>query len=105
MNNELNTQQYLRVKLWEKRMIIFFTVAMVLVGVALFSSALLKFSEKTNYAVFAGLILFVALPAAVLQFSEKCPKCGYRLGFQTRLVLPKRCKKCSVSYEKPGDQA
>ena len=104
MNFELNPEQYRRIKRWEKMMIIFFSVAMVLIAITFFSSALLRFSEKTNNLIFAALILFVAFPAAVLQFSEKCPSCGYRLGFQTRLVLPKECKKCSVSYEKPVDQ-
>ncbi len=34
-----------------------------------------------------------------IQFSEKCPNCQYRIGFSTRLFLPKNCKKCGIVYQ------
>ena len=38
---------------------------------------------------------------AILQFSVRCPKCGYRLGFQSGLVVPDRCRRCGVSLKAP----
>lgn len=32
-----------------------------------------------------------------LQFSARCPSCGYRLGRQSRLVVPERCRSCGAS--------
>jgi len=48
-------------------------------------------------AVVLALVLF----AAYLQFREKCPRCGSRLGRQSRLILPDTCRRCGVAYPRP----
>jgi hypothetical protein len=35
-----------------------------------------------------------------LQFSIRCPACGYRLGRQSRLVVPERCRSCGVALRR-----
>ncbi len=46
----------------------------------------------TILMAFGGFVVF-------LQFSEKCPNCNYRIGFFSRLLLPKICKKCGILYQ------
>ena len=50
-------------------------------------------------------ILAVALGLMVagifVQFRERCPRCAARVGAQTRLLLPGKCKKCGVIFDGP----
>ena len=105
MSDKLSSEQYRRIKRWEKKMVLFFTVAMIFGVTAISVSSVLNWSVHANRALVAVFVLFLAIPGALLQFSEKCPRCEHRLGFQTRLVLPVRCKKCGVSYQKPDENA
>lgn len=48
-------------------------------------------------------IAVLVLPAmvvagVVLQFSERCPRCGLLLGLQTSLGVPSTCERCAVSF-------
>lgn len=59
-----------------------------------------------------GLVQLALLPALALvvagvfvQFSARCPACGYRLGRQSRLVVPERCRACGASLRSPRDAA
>ena len=45
-------------------------------------------------ALALGLLGATCLLGAAIQFSERCPRCGYNLGFQTRLLLPEACERC-----------
>jgi len=45
-----------------------------------------------------GLLALVGAAAAAAQFSERCPRCGYNLGFQTRLTLPASCERCGGAH-------
>ncbi|NIN36565.1 MAG: hypothetical protein GWO08_05200 [Gammaproteobacteria bacterium] len=51
----------------------------------------------------ATIILLVLVTPFVLagfvQFSQKCPACGYRLGLQSRLLLPDHCKRYGVALK------
>ncbi len=38
------------------------------------------------------------LLGALIQFSERCPRCGYNLGFQARLLLPGACERCGGQF-------
>jgi hypothetical protein len=51
----------------------------------------------------AALILVLALVvgATVVQFRERCPRCGWRLRTKSRLTLPERCRGCGVAFERP----
>ena len=39
---------------------------------------------------------------AAVQFSTRCPRCGFNLGFQSRLLVPEQCERCGVSYRTHG---
>lgn len=40
--------------------------------------------------------LALAVAGVVVQFSARCPACGYRLGRQSRLVVPEHCRRCKA---------
>lgn len=50
--------------------------------------------SRGRAAAALGLLGVACLSAAVIQFSESCPRCGYNLGFQSRLTLPAPCERC-----------
>lgn len=88
---------------WQSRMVVTFVLAMLLVVLLV----TLKLAGCLPLAMeYAGGSLFVVLAiwGAYLQFSVKCPSCGYRIGLQCRLVLPRQCPKCNASF-RAGDAA
>jgi len=52
-----------------------------------------------QWALVPALILVVA--AGFVQFGVRCPSCGYRLGRQSRLVVPEQCRSCGVPLRRP----
>ena len=46
-----------------------------------------------------AILIFPAMVLAgvVLQFSERCPRCGMLLGLQASLGVPETCERCGVS--------
>jgi hypothetical protein len=96
MLNQLSELELQRLKRWERRMIGLFIAAMLaLLLVTVFSLVFHISGSVLNYT-FIGFIVVFVIPGALIQFSERCPRCGARLGFQTRLILPNECKRCGV---------
>lgn len=62
---------------------------------------LLRPSGEIAWLLVALLFGSAAVGGAV-QFSERCPRCGVRIGWQTRLLLPARCARCGVGF-RPGE--
>jgi hypothetical protein len=44
------------------------------------------------------LLALACLGGAAVQFSERCPRCGYNLGFQARLLAAERCERCGIPF-------
>jgi NADH:ubiquinone oxidoreductase subunit 3 (subunit A) len=42
----------------------------------------------------AGIVVVVV--GLAIHFSERCPRCGYIIGFQSTLLLPYRCERCKT---------
>ena len=61
-------------------------------------------SDLAGYA-FLALLFLVLFPFAYLQFSAKCPCCQYRIGLQSRLLLPQNCERCGVSFRQRVGEA
>lgn len=81
-----------RLRRWERRMITVFVVSMALLA----ATVLWPFGAHGQRMVFAILLVVVG-GSVLIQFSAACPRCGARLGLQTRLLLPRACKKCGVA--------
>ena len=75
-----------------------------LATVAIIAAAALTFTYSDTpwirRSMLAGVVgLMVA--GAFVQFRERCPRCSARVGAQTRLLLPGKCKKCGVIFDGP----
>ena len=57
-------------------------------------------STETNLM---GAIFGAAIVLGLLQFSQRCPECGANLGWQVRLGIPDRCRKCGVALKVDKD--
>jgi peptidoglycan/LPS O-acetylase OafA/YrhL len=83
-----------RLRRWHRRV----RRALGLVAVAYIGlvAATLVDGEPPAWRAATALALLGAacLLATAIQFSERCPRCGYNLGFQSRLALPAACERC-----------
>jgi len=96
----LAPHEHARVWRWQRRMFIFYGIAIALLaaaGVAMFGFGELAWVRRAALGV---LVLLVALATAI-QFSERCPRCGLRLGAHGRLLLPEQCRGCGVAFHPP----
>lgn len=94
----LNIDELKQLQLWQKRLITVFAITMA--ALIFIAGAHLEFGLSRMAASFAFLVIIALAGLGIfIQFSQKCPGCGYRLGFQSRLVIPPNCKKCGVGLK------
>jgi len=89
-----------RIWRWQRRMFLFYGVAIALLGLGAAAMALvgdLAWVRRTALA----LLLVLLVAASLVQFRERCPRCGLRLGSHGRLFLPEQCRGCGVLFERP----
>ena len=88
----------LRLRRWERRLRRVFwiigSVYLALVGASLGGLE----APPDRLALVLTLFGATCLLGAMIQFSERCPRCGYNLGFQSRLLLPESCERCGGRY-------
>ncbi len=95
---KLSPSELEKLRVWQKRMITVFVVTMVGLLVVIASDLVIGLSRTVAWFAFVGLLGLAGL-GAVIQFSQRCPRCEYRLGFQSRLLVPENCKKCGVGLK------
>ena len=89
-----------RIWRWERQMIAFYASAITLIAIAM--AAAVTFGDVVWLRrSLLGLVLALVAAGSFVQFREKCPRCGRRLGSQSRLLLPVRCRGCRVEFERP----
>jgi hypothetical protein len=89
-----------RIWRWERHMIVFYACAITLIATAM--AAAVSFGDIAWLRrSLLGLVLVLVVAGSFVQFREKCPRCGRRLGSQSRLLLPERCRGCRVKFERP----
>lgn len=94
----LNANELEELQLWQKRMITVLVTTMVALIFVVGVDLIIGMSRMV--ASFAFLVLVALAGVGIfIQLSQKCPRCGYRLGFQTRLMVPDNCKKCGVGLK------
>ena len=93
----LTTPELQKLKTWQRRMVITFLLAMLVLVIA-FSLELSIGMDKLVEWLLGACFIVLAIAGAVIQFSGKCPNCNYRIGLQSRLVLPEQCTRCKVSF-------
>lgn len=85
-------------KAWQARMRILFVLTMVSLVAVVGVDLIIGFTPQTAWYVFIVLIA-LTLAAGFFQFRQKCPRCGYRLGLQSSLLVPDKCKKCGIGLK------
>jgi hypothetical protein len=96
----LTGQELERLWRWERHMTWFYGAAMV--GLFLASMAVYRYGDLVwvRRPLLAG-VLTLVIAAAVLQFRERCPRCGARLRSRLLAMLPSKCARCSVAFPRP----
>ncbi len=87
---------------WQRKMVWSFTVAIVVLVVALVVQLTVGLAHSAEVIVgvlWMGLVGY----GVVVQFSARCPRCGARLGLQSRLLVPPYCMRCKTPL-RPEDQ-
>jgi hypothetical protein len=84
-------------------MVISFLLAMLLILVGVVLNLTVGLSPAVEYGI-GGAFVCVAVYGAILQFSERCPVCRFRIGLQSRLLLPPACPRCGATFRpRPSD--
>ncbi|KAB2914129.1 MAG: hypothetical protein F9K29_15290 [Hyphomicrobiaceae bacterium] len=96
----LTRPQLERLWRWERNMIRYYAMAMTLIA-AVAAVAVAYGDIPWVRRSMLALILLLVLAATIVQFRERCPRCGRRIGSQSRLLLPDKCKGCGVKFERP----
>ena len=82
---------------WQRRMFAFYGVAIALLGAAV--ALMLAFGALVWVRRTAlGVLILLVVVATAVQFRERCPRCGLRLGAHGRLFLPEQCRGCKVAF-------
>ncbi len=90
--------------LWQaerKAMRLYTFAVTVLAGALALPHVLHAYGTDLAYVVLLGALLLVAA-ALVIQLRVRCPRCDARLGTQSLLALPDRCKNCGVAILHPA---
>ncbi len=86
-------------QLWQKRVITIFLVTSVGLLVVVGADLIIGLSRTVAWLAFLALLGLVGI-RSFIQFHQRCPRCGYRLGFQSRLLVPENCKQCGVGLKR-----
>lgn len=96
--SKLDANELAELKQWQRRMISLFVITMSGLLMVVILDLLIGLSQATATIIFLVLVALVVL-AGFVQFSQKCPACGYRLGLQSRLLVPDHCKRCGIALK------
>lgn len=96
----LTSEEVDRLRRWERRMIRSYATVVMVIAAGIGLSLVYGEAGAMRYLVIAAAAL-IGLGIAVAQFRERCPRCGTRLGSQSLLLLPDRCRTCGVAFPRP----
>jgi hypothetical protein len=93
MDNDIRNNEKKNLFLKARKSIINFGLFIFLLFLALILKYFFGIEEKQMRPLLV-ILIGIVFYSIYIQFSLKCPYCGFRLGFQTRLGLPYSCFKC-----------
>jgi hypothetical protein len=96
----LTREECERIWTWERWMMGFYAFAMIAILGTVSLAGVMGHSTQGRLVV-VGVLVLLALAGAFVQFREKCPRCAARLGRQSRLLLPDKCRHCGVEFPRP----
>lgn len=81
---------------WMRRRRLLLGLAVAVAGLLAAVNAMYPLGRDANIMVLLAMGCCLGLPGLILQFRERCPGCGARLGWQTGLRLPAACRRCAT---------
>jgi hypothetical protein len=91
----LTKGDFRRLLQWQRRMVTLFVYTWIYI--LLVVAVHIFFRPKPEIVQLALVpVLGLVLAGAYIQFSVRCPSCGYRLGRQSRLSLRDCCGRCGI---------
>jgi hypothetical protein len=88
---------------WARRMLLSFVGGMAFIALACIGLVVMALGTTKSAPVWVywlGLLVTVVVVAVGIgvQFSARCPRCGYNIGLQSRLLLPAGCERCQTRF-------
>jgi hypothetical protein len=96
----LTHQELQRIWRWKRWMIRYYAMAITMLAVGVGAGHFYGDKPWARPLIIAGVLAFVLFTISAL-FREKCPRCGSRLGGQSRMILPDECRGCGVEIPRP----
>ncbi len=78
-------------------MVSVFILMAVMIPAVVSINVMVGIPEPLEPLLLAGIALIVISGVAV-HLRQRCPRCGYRIGLQTRFLLPASCRSCGVPF-------
>ncbi|HBZ68807.1 MAG TPA: hypothetical protein DEP35_03270 [Deltaproteobacteria bacterium] len=98
----LTPQEFESLRLWQRRTVSAFVLAMGAVMAYGLSFALVRWIPPWVYLAECTALLLLAAGALSIHFSGCCPVCRRRIGFQSTLLLPLACEICGAVFRPLG---
>lgn len=98
MPTPLTPEELIALKLWQVRSVSLFITAVLMFGLMLITSNVNNVPGWQKFLLVIA-ILGLALAGAVQHSQLRCPRCGAKIGRQTKLLLPRACKSCGVAFK------
>ena len=102
MTGQLSEPESHRLRRWQRLMVGTFVATWVYLLLVIAAHLFIKPEAWMIQLALVPVLGFV-FAGVVLQFSGRCPRCGYRLGRQSGLLVPKRCRSCGVLLQLPKE--
>lgn len=97
----LTDSECTRLWAWEERLRRYYIAASV--GMMLAVAVLAWVDSVMVRRGVVAVVIALFAGAAYLQSREKCPRCGSRLRFRSRLTMTDLCRTCGVLFPRPPD--
>lgn len=94
----LNESELKELRVWQNRMVYMFVFTTLFFISAIVYDLFIGLSGRSGIFIFILMLVTVCIDG-IIQFTQKCPRCGYRIGLQSRLTLPEKCKNCGVVFK------
>ena len=93
-----------RLARWQLRMLVLYVASIIyLLFLLILSSSSNLPGDQPGADLAYVLILPLVGIALYHQFSARCPRCGFALGLQTRLLVPAHCVRCGIRLRRPSE--
>ncbi len=104
MADRISSAELRQLMRWQRRMIAVMVVTWSFVLLFIAVEVVFDLPRELEISGFAVMLLLVAV-GVVIQFSERCPSCGKRIGWQSGVIVPESCGRCGVVFRpREGDR-